>query len=92
MHYIVIRYLSISNVILFLYFFVNGFVDSRLIKRSYDSNYYECTDNMDFWVVEEKMEGEFNYNDLKNMFDEQQHELASQIQGYIFSISINVVL
>lgn len=76
----------------FYIFFVNGFVDSRLIKRSYDPNDYECTDNMDFWVVEEKMGGELNYNDFKNMFDKQQHELASQIQGYIFSININVVL
>ena len=49
--------------------------------RSYDPVDYENIDKKGFWVVEEEQEGELNYDDLENMFDEQEHEPASESQG-----------
>ncbi|KAL4568318.1 hypothetical protein LXL04_023927 [Taraxacum kok-saghyz] len=52
----------------------------KVDKRSYDPIDYECIDKTDFWVVEEEPEGELDYNDIENMFDEQEQEPASQTQ------------
>ncbi|KAL4561520.1 hypothetical protein LXL04_033687 [Taraxacum kok-saghyz] len=52
----------------------------KVDKRSYDPIDYECIDKTDFWVVEEEPEGEFDYNDIENMLDEQEQEPASQTQ------------
>nr|KAJ0203437.1 hypothetical protein LSAT_V11C500233310 [Lactuca sativa] len=51
----------------------------KVDKRSYDSIGYECIDTTDFWP-----EGELDYNDLKNMHDEEEHEPTYQTQVDIF--------
>ncbi|KAL7611343.1 hypothetical protein Lser_V15G12631 [Lactuca serriola] len=53
----------------------------KVDMRSYDPVDYENIDKTGFWVVEEEREGELNYDDLENMLDEQEHELASESQG-----------
>ncbi|XP_052623826.1 uncharacterized protein LOC128129227 [Lactuca sativa] len=53
----------------------------KVDMRSYDPVDYENIDKTGFWVVEEEQEGKLNYDDLENMFDEQEHEPASESQG-----------
>ncbi|XP_023751607.2 uncharacterized protein LOC111899961 [Lactuca sativa] len=60
----------------------------KVDKRSYDPIDYECIDKTEFWVVEEELNGELDYNDLENMLDEQEYEPTSQTQenevGHVF--------
>ncbi|XP_071922831.1 uncharacterized protein [Coffea arabica] len=40
-------------------------------KRSYDSVDYETIDKVEFWIVDEEQEGEFDYDELEEMTEEE---------------------
>nr|GFA69506.1 reverse transcriptase domain-containing protein [Tanacetum cinerariifolium] len=52
----------------------------HLDKRSYDLVDYKCIDETNFWVVEEEVQGELDYDQLQNMLEQ---EPPSQTQGLV---------
>ncbi|KAL4567669.1 hypothetical protein LXL04_023261 [Taraxacum kok-saghyz] len=52
----------------------------KIDKKAFDPIDYENIDKTDFWVIQEEPEGDLDYNELENMFQEQEHEPASQSQ------------